>query len=763
MGRRVFITGCTTVNVLRSPILKGLVLKAGLFTAAVVAAMLGRPAGAAAQSPPAAQAQPAAEELLGFSRYLPEDIDGYISLMQMGRVVRTVGESKAWAQLTETPEIREALDQWRQLQESGKIPPEAQLALQLLQASTESEVTLAIRPDVSKNLLGVAKLFVVGFGGFAPSRLDPNSPEGATLAVKQAAMRAEFVATAGTIRIPTIALALRVRDHVKYAPFLQLAIEQGRKAMLEELKMKAPPEIFARLEESLAPVQVGGSSLWRFHLRLGDVFPEGELARGLERSPFDPAQQQALITAVSNLTIDVHLGFIGEYLTLVISADDDLVKQIVERHEGRGKNTLAASAAFAPIRAENSPATIGILYGDATVSRNEMRDSLLPMLRSFGEPQFMSLLGMPPESAMMITKIAAQLEKDVAAMPLKQHSVLKLDQGLKQATQFEYDREPVALSTVPLTTIGATPANSIGFVAWREGSFEPLWDQILGMIEQVDLQMAATQRQLGDNPAFAADFGKNREKLQGVMRPIVEKLKPSLHGEMAIVLGPFVEFAVEGEAGKEVPRVSIPSAALLVRSPSTDRAIEGFHELFQSIIAFAGPNPGRPGPEVPVTFDVKTVDGIEARVLAYTKAPLRGIEPHVTKLGEGLVISSSFELTKQIREAASGRAPTVTTVPAYQAVANELPNTADQLTYIDGGVLVKNIRSTVEQVFSFAEANSAKLRMSERDQREFAVVRRITDVALKFASTFRGAHSSRISEGRTDTLKEHVRFQDVTE
>jgi hypothetical protein len=724
---------------------------------AIVLPALAAPATAAAQAPPSA------EEMLGFSRYLPEDVDGYVSLMQMGRLVRTVGESKAWAQLEATPEIKQPLDHFRALLDSGKLPPEALMALDLLRAAGESEVTVATRPDVSKNLLATVKLLLYGIGGFAPTRHDPASPEGVALAAKQTQLRQDLVNTLTSLRIPSMVVAARVRDPAKFEPFVRMAVEQGRQAMFAELKRELPPEILAKLETAFAPAQVGAASLWRFRLRLGDVLPESAIAGELRKTPLDEAQQKAVATAAANLTVDAHLGFIGEYLTLTVSSDDDFVKQIVERHEGRAKNSLAASPAFAPIRAQTAADTIGILYTDATASRTELRDSLLPLLRSYAAPEFLALAGAPEEISQVASRFTTQMEAAIASMPLKQFSVLQLEQGLRQTTQSEIDRAPAPPATAPLTTVGAIPANATGFVAWREASLDPLWDQIRMLLEQQDASYAAAQRRLADNPEFVAAFGHSRERLRAILRPISDKLIPSTRGEMAIVIGPFVEFSVAGEAGKEVPRVSIPSAALLILSPNPDQAIEGLNELFQQVVATEAPPPGRPAEALPVTFDVKTVDGIEARVLAYAKAPLGGIEPHVTKLGRGLVISSSFELTKYIREAASGRAPTIAAAPAYQAAAGELPATADQLTFIDGAALVKNIGATADQLFAFAEANAEKLRMSARDQGELIVVRRVVDAVLRFASTFRGAHSSLVSEGPTNVLKERIRFEDVTE
>jgi hypothetical protein len=726
-------------------------------TAVLAAAVFGNSAPVAAQSSP-----PTAEELLGFSRYLPEDVDGYVSLMQMGRLVRSVEESKAWSQLRQVPEIKQVLDQWTAMQAAGKIPQPVLMAVDLLRSAGESEVTVAVRPDVSKNLLAVARLFLSGAVGFAPSRLDPDSPQGAELARRQAELRQELVTTFTSIRIPSIIVAARVHDSAKYEPFVRVAVEQGRAAMLEEMKRGMPPEIFAKFEAAFAPAKVGNASLWRFHMRLGDIIPEQAIIGEMRRSPFDESEKAALATAAASLTLNVQIGFIGEYLTLAVSSDDELVRQIVDRHEGRAQNSLAASAAFAPIRAETAADTIGILYGDATALRTELRDSLLPYVRSLTTPESLALMGVPQEVSQVAVRVTGQLETAIASMPNKQVSVLHLDRGLRHWLQQEFDREPAAAPTTPLLTVGAVPATATGYVAWRSTSLDPLWDQIRMIVEQGEAQMGAMQKRFG-NPEFAARMEQTREKYRAVLRPIADKLAPSTRGEMAIVVGPFVRFSVDGAAGKEIPQVSIPSIAVLILSPSPDQAIEGFQELYQASVDLAASPRDAPAREALVTFDVRSVDGIDARVLAFPKAPLVGIEPHVTKLGQGLVISSSFELTKQIREAASARAPGIATTAPHQAVAAELPATADQLSYVDGVALVRNFRTTADQLFTFAETQLAKPSTSVRDREQFASIRRAAEAVFNLASTFRGAHSSIVSEGRTSILKERIRFEDVTE
>jgi hypothetical protein len=325
-----------------------------------------------------AEPPPTAEELLGFSRYLPEETTGYLSLVSMGRLHDTIAASQAWQQVAAAPEIAEALKQMQATLASNDVPPEARMALDLLAAVGKSEVTLATSPEVSRDLLALARAGLLSVAVFAPSRFPPDSPPGLALEAKQAPLRAQWLATLPTVRIPSFVVAARVREAAKFEPFVRAALDQGRQALLADLNRGAPPEVRAAIEGAFSEVTLGKATMLRFHLRLGDVVPQQVIGQSLMRGlPVGENEQIVIVGAVSNLTLDVHLGFVGEYLTLAVSSDDKFIRQIAERHEGKSQATLAASAAFAPIRAELTPEALGIMYADASESQREIRQSLL--------------------------------------------------------------------------------------------------------------------------------------------------------------------------------------------------------------------------------------------------------------------------------------------------------------------------------------------------------------------------------------------------
>jgi len=715
---------------------------------------------AAAPSSLEAQTPPAADQQLGFSRYLPEDVDGYVSLMQMGRVVQTVGESKAWKQFEKVPEIEMGLAKLRELRASPELPPEARFGIDFLLSSAETEVTIAVRPDVSKNLLGVAKLGLLSFGGFAPSPFDPDSPEGFALRKKQAELRQEWGKTIGTIQIPSIVLATRFRDPAKYDLFVRSAIGGARKSMFEEFKRGAPPEILAKLEAAFVETQIGKSTLWKFHLRAGDLVPPAAIAQNLRGLPLGEAEKIAAAEAVANLTVDVHVGFVGEYLTLVVSSSDALINGIVDRYEGRAQHSLAGSAAFAPVRAELTPNTLGIVYADSSASRTELRQSLLPLLQSFTEPEFLKQMGAPKQIAEVASRVRGELEGWVAAMPVKQFSVLQLEQGLRQFSQSEFDFAPVAAPTTPLATLNSVPASSIGFIAWRALSFDPLWEQLVLVLEQGASETAEMKKRFPDDPRMLELVDEMAVKYAGALKPIKEKLIGAMKGEAAVVIGPFVQFEAIGAAAAEIPKVSVPSVALVIHSSAPDRAIEGLVELFHAAAAF-NTRPGGPDADFPFSFEAKDVDGLQVRILKFKGPEVRGAELHLVKIGDRFVLSSSLELTKQIRDAAGGKSSALASTPGYQAVQAQMPATAEQLFYVDGELLTKSIRKTADDAFAFIEANAGKFRMSDRDQQQFAVFRRIFSGGLNVVSTLRRAYGSVVVEGKTKVLQEWIRIEDA--
>jgi len=727
-----------------------------------VVALAAAPSAVAAQTPQAPQETATNDERLGFSRYLPEDVEAYVSVMQGGRVVRSVGESNAWKQLEQVPQFKEALAQMRASRKSPDMPPAFHMAFALLESSLESEVTVAVGHDFSTRMSALAKLGLLTAGGFALAGHEPDSPEGFKLAKKQAELRREWVKTVGTIELPSFVVAARVIEPQKYDFFVRTAISASRNAMLDQLGPFVSPDSRRSLEVAMAPVEFGNSTLWRFHLQLGDVLPASTVSEQLKNSSLDESERDATAEAIANLTFDVHLGFLGEYLTLVVSSDDSLMQQIAERYEGRSTKTLAASAAFEPIRAELTPDTIGLWYADLTAFQKEYKGSLVPLTRSLCDPELWSLLGHAPVIAKRIDRYRGQIESALLEAPNKQFSVLQFENGLRHIAHWEFEREPVARSRTPLTVLGAVPATSLGAYVRRDMTFDLLWDNYRGtMHEVVEFSDTLAEHSTGD-PHAAKLANRFKAVLPDLLRLIDEKLAPSMRGEAALLLGPFVPFTVEIPANADVPKLSIPTGAVVIRSPSPNLAIEGFSGWINWMTTWSGSiDLAGEKYEHPVSMNAKVIDGIECHVFSYKGFSVKGLEPNIAKIGDWLVLSTSLELTKQIRDTVTGRAPAITSAAGYRAVAKDLPLTADELMYVDGKTLNRSIRGTVEELFSYFEEDAVKRNKPKNALEEIAATKGIVDLVAKLASTFRLAYGSVMAEGRTNVVRHWIRFEDI--
>jgi hypothetical protein len=716
---------------------------------------------------------PTTDELLGLSRYLSDDTGGYISLVSLGRLRQTLAESQAWRQIEAVPEVGQAVGGLKAVLSGEGAPPEARLALDLLKAAGTTEITLATSAEVSRELLSLARALMLSVAVFAPSPHAPGSPQAAALEAKRAPLRAQWLATVPSIRIPSLVVAARVREPAKYEPFVRAVLEQGRQAALAEIGRGAPPEVQAVLAGTVTTVTLGKSQLHRFHLRLGDILPPELIVRSMRGSPIGENEQIVIASALANLTLNVHLGFVGEYLTLAVSSDDAFMRQIIDRFEGKTAATLAASANFAPIRAELKPDALGLLYGNAAGSMDELRAKFLPLLNSLTDEEFLGLVGAPAEIMPAIRRLRYNLDAAVYNAPLRQHAVLTLDRGLRQFVQSEYDREPVAAATAPMTTPGMIPATAVGYTSWRFVSLEGLWQQIRFQIEQ----RMVHERYVMNIVVPGGIGGRDRDMLRqaedryrAMLKPIDEKLAPSLQGETALVAGGFTPFAWKqdplaagNQRGPVVRDFPIPTAALIMRSPKPDVAIEGLRELFQAVMAFvpspAGPDGKEPPP--PATLSAKEIDGGEAWVFGFRGISMEGIEPHLTRIGDAVVFSSSPALTKQLRETAAGRSPAIGTTARHTAMQELLPVGAQQLSYLDGEALNRGLRSTAASLFTHLEENRESLGITERDLAGIAQARQYVELGLNVVGCMRGAAASVVSADKTDVLREWIHVEDV--
>lgn len=726
---------------------------------AVAIALVGSSGLATAQTAAPAATQPGSEELLGFSRYLPADTRGYVSALQLGKLRSEVAASNAWQRIESIPEVKQGLTEVTKQLESNEVPPAARAALELLKAAGESEISFAAGGDSSQDVLNLLRTVFTSFVVFAPSPHDPDSLQGRTLEAKRAPIRVEWTTAVPKVRMPSMVFAARVKNPAKHRAFLETMLDLGWQGVVGEIERKAIPEFREPLKKAYSQVKLGEVTMRRFHLRLGDVVPAEGLAEGIERLPLGEVEKRTIERALLDQTIDVHLGFLGEYLTLAIGSDDRFIKQIVERFEGRSQETLAASAGFATIRNELAASALGVVYSDNSGLQRELQSSIMPLINKLADPELHTLLGAKSEITTAVHRVQFGLESAIAAMPLRQESVIKAEQGLKQYLRSEFDREPAVVPTTALPTLKMIPEKAIAYSIIRNGTMENYLEQAKYLIAQQVAQLESMKQRFGPNAA--ANFAQQIRLLESLVTTIDEKFVPSLQGEMGVVLGGFADFGVKEGRGPPVRGIPVPTLALLVHSAEADKAIDGVRDLFKTFVEAATAERRGRGGEFPVEFVKHDLDGIETWIFKGDVMIIDGLEPHFAKVGGALVFSTSFELTKKMRDAAKGTSPAVTAAPVHQSMQDLLPVGAQQATFLNGAELNRSLRSTSAAVFGLIEKSPEVLNLRQRDLENVPNVKRAIEIGLTFAECFRGAASSMVSEGRFDVLREWVKIEDL--
>jgi hypothetical protein len=706
------------------------------------------------------------DQLLGFSRYLPADTSSYISLLQLDEARKKIASTRAWGRIEAVPEIAQLLQMSKAQMESEQLPPPLKTGIDLLKRAASSEISFATSGDASQNSLNFAKVAMLSVATMAPTQHAPDSEEGRALEAKRAPLRAQWAAAVPNLRLPSIAVAARVSEAAKFEMFVNGMVDLGWQAATGEIRKNVPPPVFAVFENAYKHVKVGEVPMIRFRVKIGDLVGQEDLEQGFAMLPITDGEKKLAIDALRNISIDAHLGFIGEYLTLVIGPNDAFASQIVERFEGRSKDSLAASAGFGRIRTEMTPQSIAVLYAEHTEAQREIRRTFLPLLNTLADPELHSLLGAPPEVTLIIHRVQYQLEKAILGTPLKQESVVNIDQGLKQMLRSEYDRDPATAATTPLRTLSLVPEKSIAYSVTRHASAETLCQEIRYLVEQQRMQIRTMATRFGGIGGELPDYIKKQEALMdGILKPINEKLEPALQGEMGLILGEFTKFGIktapEPKMPIEVRDIPIPTVAGIVHTASADQAIEGVNELFQFLMSqfnereLAGPK----GP--PVKFAKQDLDGIETWVLSSPYLEVTGIELHLAKIGNALVISSSFDLTKQMRDTSTGKSASIASTATHQAVKEMLPATADQLSFLDGRAFSGNLRSTSEAIFAMLEINREALGIRSRDLESIGVAKRFVGLGLTMMECLKSSTASIVGEGRVDLLRQWIHVEDL--
>ena len=706
------------------------------------------------------------DQLLGFSRYLPATTSSYISLLQLDEARKKIAATRAWGEIEAVPEIAQLLQMSKAQMESDELPPPVKMGIDLLKRAASSEMSFATSGEASQDSLNFAKVAMLSVATMAPSPHAAESEEGRALEAKRAPLRAQWAAAVPNLRLPSVAFAARVSETAKFEMFVNGMVDLGWQAAKGEIGKNLPPPVFDAVAKGYAHVKVGEVPMIRFRQRVGELVGQEDLEQVLAMLPITDGEKKLAIDALRNISVDAHLGFIGEYLTLTIGPNDAFVSQIVERFEGRSKESLAASAGFARIRSEMTPQSIAVLYAEHTEAQREIRRTFLPLLNTLADPELHSLLGAPPEVTLIIHRVQYQLERAILGSPLKQESVVNIDQGLKQMLRTEYDRDPAAAAGAPLRTLSLVPEKSIAYSVIRHASAEPLFQEIRYLIEQQRMQMRMMATRFGDRGGELPDYVKKQEAvMDGVLKPINEKLEPALQGEMGLILGAFTKFGIKTAPEPKMPvdvrDIPIPTVAGIVHTASADQAIEGVNELFQLVMSqfsereLAGPK----GP--PVKFAKQDLDGIETWVLSSPYLEVTGIELHLAKLGNALVFSSSFDLTKQMRDTAAGKSDSIASTAAHQAVKEMLPATADQLSFLDGRAFSGNLRSTSDAIFAMLENNREALGIRGRDLESIVTAKRFVGLGLSMMECLKSSTASIVGEGRVDVLRQWIHVEDL--
>ncbi len=714
----------------------------------------------------AAEAKPGApprtlspdDPLLGFSRYLPGEVSHYGAILQAGRLWRAFVGSNAFARIAATPVVKTFLAEAAREVDLKDLPPEGRQALDLLAAAFDSEIAVAVPEEAPSRGLNVLKAIVLSAAVLTPSPSPAGSPAGRLLAEKRAPLRAAWESSLRSTAVPPLVLAARVRDPKRFDEFIRAMLDQGWLGFREG----APAHLRKVLERSYGPVTIGGVALRRIHMDLRELLPAateelpGELLITKE-------EREAVLESLRRLSIDLHIGFLGEYFTVVISSDDKLIHQIVDRFEGRSKSTLAASPAFERIRGLLSADSLGVSYSDDRRLLKEFQEGLQPLFPQLLDPQFLSLLGAPPQMVPMVPFLRQDLEAGLFAGSLLREEVITLDRGIRRSSRCEIRDPSPDPGADRLVTPELVPDSAVGYYAERGSSLDDLWNIVHTLFAIQKSGLEPLKAQAAGNPRLAEIFRQQEDLARRILGSIDEKLAPALRGEMGIVLGPMVRLSVA--ALPEAEGLSIPTLALVVQSPEPEKGIEGFQEVFRAIIeSLPGLIPLGPGGPPPIALVKRDLPGIEVQAIEFPGGKIEGFEPHLARLGNALIFSSSFALTRSVAEAAAGKAPRLAASDEHRAMSDFLDPKALQVSYLDGGRLTSALRTLADGVLGAVERNLGKGKgtaAAERRKEPLDQARSFVNELIAFLGCFRGHAASVTRDGSGLVEKEWIHIADL--
>ncbi|MBA4020658.1 MAG: hypothetical protein C0483_26155 [Pirellula sp.] len=716
---------------------------------------LGLPIAAALAQEPVDGAKQAAatDDVLGFSRYLPADTNGYVSLLQAGNVRKVVADSQAWSKLEEVPEVHAALEQAR-AQWKSELPMPVRAAADLAAAMFATEATFAATPETSRQLVHFVRVVLLAIPTFAPSQLPPGSAEEEALEQLRGPMRTDWLSAVQDVRVPPLVFAWRLPEIGNYRGFIDSMISLAWVGASAEIE-KAPPPMRDALKKIYTQTKVGNAPTHRFRLRVGDVVPPMQIEQALHDAQLSATERRVLAHAVADLSIEIHLAYVGDYLTLVVGPDDSFIRQIVDRFEGRSAETLAASRAFAPLRGDLRPESLLVLYSDGEQAQRELLRVLLPLIDQLSHPKLWEAFGAPPTVSAQIQSLKGQLVNAAAASPIRQEAVILLEAGVKQTARMEYELSS-APAVGPLTVPKFVPAGAVAYSAYRYVNLAGVGQQAKGALEQQLAEFAEQRERYAGQPETLEFIDRRAAPMNDLLDLIDGKLA-KLAGEVGLVLGPFAKFSMEAPGGPKMENLAVPTLALGIGTADSEQTFQTLTATVQTVMELITSNSGQPS----LSLVEQEVDGIAVQGLAPGLLPMQGFEPHLARVGDFVFFSTSHALTKQLRDAQAGKTPDVTTAAAYQAKQEYFPAKAAQLTFINGDTLHAELKSAADAIFAYIQANEEALHIRSDELAQIEQAKRLVATSLELLRCFRAAASGIVVDGSTHNLREWIHLEDL--
>lgn len=726
--------------------------------------------------------------LLGFSRYLPQDCDGYFAFLHAGSLWHTVRDSRAWRRVMDTEEAKK-LDAAFQKEigpEKAKLPPEVNETLDALADAFDDEVCLAVGGDAAESgaNLAAAALYagLVLPAGAAP----PGSIEDKDLARWRATLLPDWAESARRANLPSLLFAARVSDPAKFDALVYKLIDKAKKAADEAVQAHGGPglppvptsAVPFTFDKLYAKVSFGAHAFHRFAFKVGDRLTEDELKEHLAEVPGPSDAIADLTKALCAKTLTLHFGFLGEYFVVALGPDDVLLRAAATLFDAKGAGqNLAGGDRFQYLRDHLQPATTGLSFLDLARGQKALRERVVPVLKQLESPERLALLGIPPPTLGTIQQLRESLEPSAAEPDYGRIEALQyLHQGIKveRRSHLAAGTPDLPAGDVPLLRL--VPADAVGYTAIRAASWDYLWSQLRTMVAGMSAQTDEMEKQVQANPRLRRDpryadmIKERRASCKTILDPINNDLAPHLRGQMTAVLGAAVPLTVHAPDA-EIKDLPIPSAAIAVTSDDPEAAIRGFQNLLPAIASFmqGGPANRRPDlatpPPAPV-FVKKEVEGVTVYALDLSQTIAAGFEPHLFVLGKDLVLSSSYALSAKIR-AAAATAPTtagsgIAASELHRKMAAALDPAAYSVTFLDGDRLADVLRATSEGIFAQVEAIQGP-KMTPQEKEELGQIRKFTGTVVGVARVHRGTASATVRKDGLDWQRQWLFLEDLPE